>query len=96
MVAAPSIILHSSPSNHRSLWFLQSSHRLAAAGVGRRANALSLADLHGGFRVGGGSAHALLDLAGHGQESLFDVAGVLCGGLEERNAEAVSEFLLYC
>ena len=39
-------------------------------------------------------AHALLDLAGHGQEGLFDVAGILGGRLEEWDAQAVGELLL--
>lgn len=68
--------------------------RLAAAVVGVGADALALADLDGGFRVvGGGGAHALLDLAGHGQESLLDVAGVLGRGLEEGDSQAVSKLL---
>lgn len=62
----------------------------SAAGL----HALALADLHGGLVVDGGVAHALLDLAGHGEEGLLDVAGVLGRGLEERDAEAVCEFLL--
>jgi len=49
--------------------------------------------LHGGLVVDGRVAHALLDLAGHGQEGLLDVAGVLGRGLEEGDAEAVCEFL---
>lgn len=50
--------------------------------------------MHAGFRVvGSRGAHALLDLASHGQESLLNVAGVLGGGLEEGDAQAVSEFL---
>ena len=68
---------------------------LAAAVVGGRADALALADLHAGLGVvGRRGTHALLDLAGHGQESLLDVAGVLGGSLEERNAQAVGEFLV--
>lgn len=45
-------------------------------------------DVDTGFRVvgGDGAAHALLDLAGHGKESLLDIAGVLGGGLEEGDA----------
>lgn len=51
--------------------------------------------MHAGFRVVARSrgAHALLDLASHGQESLLDVAGVLGGGLEEGDTQVVSEFL---
>jgi hypothetical protein len=49
--------------------------------------------LHGGLVVDGGVAHALLDLAGHGEEGLLDVAGVLGGGLEEGDSEAVCELL---
>jgi hypothetical protein len=55
---------------------------------------LALADLHTRLRVvGGGSTHAFLDLAGHGQESLLDVAGVLGRCLEEWDAQAVGKFL---
>lgn len=45
-------------------------------------------DVDTGFRVvgGDGAAHALLDLAGHGKESLLDIAGVLGRGLEEGDA----------
>lgn len=52
-------------------------------------------DVNVGFRVVSGDAatHALLDLAGHGQEGLLDVAGVLGRRLEEGDAEAVGEFL---
>lgn len=68
--------------------------RLAAAVVGRRANTLALTDLHTRLGVVGcGGAHALLDLTGHGQESLLDVAGVLGRGLEEGDTQAVGEFL---
>jgi hypothetical protein len=35
----------------------------------------------------------VLDLLGHGQESLLDVGSVLGRGLEERNSELVGEFL---
>ncbi len=35
----------------------------------------------------------ILDLLGHGQESLFDVGSVLGRSLEEGNAELVGEFL---
>ena len=52
-------------------------------------------DIDIGFRVvsSDAAAHALLDLAGHGQEGLLDVAGVLGRRLEEGDAEAVGEFL---
>ena len=66
---------------------------LAAAAGAAGLHALALADLHGGLVVDGGVAHALLDLAGHGEESLLDVAGVLGGGLEEGDSEAVCELL---
>ena len=66
---------------------------LAAAVVGGGADALA-ADLYAGLGVvGRGGAHALLDLASHGQEGLFDVAGVLSRRLEEGDAQAVGEFL---
>ncbi len=71
-----------------------SAPHLAAAVVGVGANALALADLDSRFRVVGGcGAHALLDLAGHGQESLLDVAGVLGRSLEEGDSQAVGKFL---
>lgn len=67
---------------------------LTAAVVGRRANALALTDLHAGLGVVGCcGAHTLLDLAGHGQESLLDIAGILGGSLKEGNSQAVGEFL---
>jgi len=66
---------------------------LTAATGAAGLHALALADLHGGLVVDGGVTHALLDLAGHGEESLLDVAGVLGGGLEEGNSEAVCELL---
>ena len=56
-------------------------------------HALTLPDLHCWLVVDSCVAHALLDLAGHGQEGLLDVACVLGGGLEEWDAEAVREFL---
>ena len=43
--------------------------------------------------VGRRRAHALLDLARHGQEGLLDVAGVLGRRFEEGNAQAVGELL---
>lgn len=55
---------------------------LAAALVRVIADALALSDLHAGLGVvGRRSTHALLDLAGHGEEGLLDVAGILCGRL---------------
>lgn len=86
----PTVLLS---SNFASKWG-EGANRLTAAVVGRRADTLALADLYAGLGVVGcGGTHALLDLAGHGQESLLDVAGVLCRGLEEGNTQAVGEFL---
>ena len=68
---------------------------LTASACGAGLNALAAADLHGWLVVGGGRAHALLDLAGHGEESLLDVRGVLSGGLEEWNAEVIGQVLRY-
>ena len=52
---------------------------LAAALVGRRAHALALAHLNTRLGVvGRRGAHALLDLAGHGQKGLLDIIGALC------------------
>lgn len=57
---------------------------------------MALSDLNRRLGVVCGSGtHALLDLPGHGQESLLDVAGVLGRGLEEWNAQAVGELLLF-
>ncbi|KAI7091953.1 small GTP-binding protein [Hortaea werneckii] len=61
----------------------------SAAGL----HTLTLTDLHSWLVVHGRVTHALLDLAGHRQEGLLDVASVLCRSFEERNAEAVCEFL---
>lgn len=67
---------------------------LAAAAAGRVGDTVSGADLN--TRLGVRSrlgTHALLDLSGHGQESLLDVGSVLSRGLEERDAKAVGELL---
>jgi len=37
--------------------------------------------------------HALLDLTGHRHESILDIGRVLCGRLEEGNADRTGEFL---
>jgi hypothetical protein len=66
---------------------------LTAAAGAAGLHTLALADLHGRLVVHGGVAHALLDLAGHGEESLLDVAGVLGGSLEEGDAKAVRKLL---
>lgn len=51
---------------------------LAAAVAGAGGDTVALADLDGRLGVVcRRGAHALLDLAGHGQEGLLDVAGVL-------------------
>lgn len=55
---------------------------------------MALTDLHGGLVVDSGRAHPLLDLSGHGQESLFDVGRILCGGFQEGDSKAVGELLL--
>ena len=55
---------------------------------------LPLTDVDLLFVLAGGSSHALLDLAGHCEESLLDVGGVLSGGLEEWDPKAVGELLL--
>ena len=83
------VLGHLYVSRHIQL-FLSS---LAAAAARSALYTLALADGDCGLRVGGCGTHALLDLAGHGKESLLDVGGALCGGLEEGNAEAVCEFL---
>lgn len=67
---------------------------LAAATARAALDALALPDGDCGLGVGGCGSHALLDLAGHGQESLLDVGGALRRCLEEWNAKTVCEFLL--
>ena len=66
---------------------------LAAAATGSVLHTLALPNGNCGLGVGGCGTHALLDLAGHGKESLLDVGGALCGGLKEGDAEAVCELL---
>jgi hypothetical protein len=66
-------------------------HQLSA---GSTLHALSCSDRDCWLGVGGCGSHALLDLAGHGQERLLDVGGALCGSLEEGDAEAVRKLLL--
>ena len=51
---------------------------LAAAACGTRLDTLPLANLNSRLVVYRSGSHALLDLTGHGQESLLDVRGVLC------------------
>lgn len=73
-------------------FLLASLHLTAAAGTAGL-HALALSDLHRGLVVDGRVAHALLDLAGHGEEGLLDVLRVLRRRLEEGDAEGVCEFL---
>lgn len=68
--------------------------RLAAAVAGSRRYTVTWADLDVWLGVvRGGGAHALLDLPGHGEEGLFDIAGVLGRGLKEGDAQAVGKLL---
>jgi hypothetical protein len=83
----------------RRHWYVSPTHNnssssLAATTAGSVLHTLALADRDCGLGVGGCGTHALLDLAGHGKESLLDVGSALCGGLEEGNAETVCEFLM--
>lgn len=82
-------------ANFTPNWAIQQqrSSRLTAAASGPGLDALALADLDGGLVVDGRSAHSLLDLSGHGQESLLDVGSALGGGLKEGDSKAVGEFL---
>jgi len=66
---------------------------LAAATARAALHALSLSDGDGGLGVCGRGTHALLDLAGHGQEGLLDIGGALGRRLKEWDAETVCEFL---
>lgn len=69
------------------------SFDLAATTCRSGLNALTLANLHSGLVVHCGSPHALFDLSCHGQESLLDIRGILCGCFEEWNSKAISKFL---
>lgn len=69
---------------------------LAAAARRPRLNALTLPNLHCWLVVHRCCTHALLDLAGHGEEGLFNVVCVLRGCLEKWDAEAVGKFLKPC
>lgn len=60
---------------------------LAASTGAALVDALALANVDGGLVVDSCVAHALLDLASHGQECLLDVGGVLGRGLEEGDAD---------
>lgn len=55
---------------------------------------MASANVDRGLVVDRGVAHTLLDLTGHGQESLLDVGGVLCRSLQEWNAERISKLLV--
>lgn len=66
---------------------------LAAAAGAAGLHTLALANLDSRFVVDGGVAHAFLDLASHGEESLLNIAGVLGRGLKEGDSEAVCELL---
>ena len=80
--------MHSGPcTSHPPHFLLATSTRRA------RLNALTLSDLHRRLVVNGRGSHPFLDLAGHGQEGLLDVRGVLGRGLEEGYAEAVRKLL---
>lgn len=72
------------------------SHWSRSAATTARAglHALALAHLHCRLVVNGCRAHALLDLSSHGQEGLLNVRSILGRSLQERNAEAVGEFLI--
>jgi len=51
--------------------------RLAASVSGTRVDRLSSRNVNFLFVALSGGSHTLFDLSGHGQESLFDVGGVL-------------------
>lgn len=61
---------------------------LAAGSRAVAGNTMSRLDVDIGFRVVGcdAAAHPLLDLTGHSQEGLLDVARILCRSLKERDA----------
>lgn len=66
----------------------------SSAGLGRQLLARSDLDvLAGTWGINIGSPHTVLDLLGHGQESLLNVGGALSRCLQEGDWELVSEFL---
>jgi hypothetical protein len=66
---------------------------LAAAAAGAALHTLSLSDGHSGLVVDGCGTHALLNLAGHGQERLLNIGCTLRRRFQEGNAKAVRKFL---
>lgn len=54
---------------------------------------MAAGDLDSWLVVGGGRAHALLDLASHGEEGLLDVGCVLGRGFEEWDTEVIGQVL---
>jgi hypothetical protein len=73
----------------------KANHDLTASTRRTGLNALTLSNLHRRLAViDGRRTHPFLDLPRHGQESLFDIRCVFGRGLEEGDAQAVSEFLL--
>jgi hypothetical protein len=56
---------------------------------------LPLSDVDLLLVLAGRGSHALLDLTGHCEESLFDVGCILGRGFEKWDPKAVSEFLSY-
>ena len=81
----------------KSVETVDNEKHLTASAARGGSDTLAGTDLDGRFRVaGGGSTHALLDLTGHGQESLLDIASVLGRRLEEGNSQAIGKLLLYC
>ena len=71
---------------------IETRHLAASAGAAL-VDTLALADIDRGLVVDSGVAHAFLDLASHGQESLLDVGRILGRSLEEWDAERVGKFL---
>lgn len=84
------------PQPHLIQSQVKSSQHLsrAAASLSRASDTLTRLDLQGRLVVDGRIAHALLDLACHGQECLLDILCILGRCLEEWDAEAVCEFLI--
>lgn len=87
--------VHVDDKNNPCAWVSwRENSSLAAAAVWRVGDIVTGANLHTGLGVRRRlRALALLDLSGHGQESLLNVGGVLGRGLEEGDSQAVGKLL---
>jgi hypothetical protein len=64
-------------ASHSVSFIAVQDKRLTAVSATACLYTLSLSNLYRWLVVCGGGTHSLLDLTSHGEESLFDVAGIL-------------------